>query len=472
MKLHFDNSFARLPVDFYSEQLPIAINQPHLVHANTQVATLLGINSEDLNCEDFIQCFSGNLVIDGSQPLAMVYAGHQFGTYVPQLGDGRALLLGEIVNQSHQRWDIQLKGSGKTPYSRMGDGRAVLRSTLREYLCSEAMHALGIPTTRALCIIETNEPVYREFPEPGAILTRVSESHIRFGHFEFFYYTNQHQALKQLADYVLQRHYPEQLGENNGYLYLFEQAVIKTARLIAQWQAVGFCHGVMNTDNMSILGLTIDYGPFGFLDTFNPHHISNSSDYSGRYAYNKQPGIAYWNLTALAQALTPLIAIDKLNGALELFEPEFMKSCIDLYRQKLGLKNVKANDGELIGDLLQTLALSQVDYTNFFRGLPTLERGNNPQLNEWLQRYQLRLEHETTSNVERKSGMEKANPCYVLRNHLAQQAIEQAYEYRNYQEIDRLFKILQNPFDEQEQYHDYTRPPNEQESCLKVSCSS
>ncbi|MGQ3889544.1 protein adenylyltransferase SelO [Legionella sp. CNM-1927-20] len=483
MKLNFDNSFARLPNYFFTKLAPVPVKKPSLVHVNYNTAELLEIKKKDIEKKNFADYFAGNRLLAGSEPLATVYSGHQFGYYVPQLGDGRALLLGEVVNQKGERWDIQLKGSGQTPYSRMGDGRAVLRSTIREYLCSSAMHALNIPTTHALCIVETNEPVYREVPEPGAILTRVAKSHIRFGHFEYFYYTNQHQALKELANYVLARHYPDAPTNSEGYLHLFTEAVIKTARLIAHWQAVGFCHGVMNTDNMSILGLTIDYGPFGFLNIFNNNHICNSSDYTGRYAYGQQPTIAFWNLLAFAQALTPLITVNNLQDAVAKFDTEFQNNYNQLLHEKFGLEQIQNSDKQLIADLLHLLEHNQVDYTLFFRRLSTYDPELNNDIlsylfrdkdkfNDWLEHYKSRLTVENLSPAIRHQKMKQVNPKFILRNHLAQQAITEAYENKSYDEINRLYTILQKPFEEQPEYEWYSLPPPKDLAEIKVSCSS
>ncbi|WP_419421027.1 protein adenylyltransferase SelO [Legionella sp. D16C41] len=483
MKLNFDNSFAQLPNNFFTKLNPVPVKNPKLVHVNTNTANLLGIKQKDIDKKTFAEYFAGNRLLSGSDPLATVYSGHQFGYYVPQLGDGRALLLGEVVNPEGERWDIQLKGSGLTPYSRMGDGRAVLRSTIREYLCSAAMNALNIPTTRALCLVETNELVYREEPEPGAILTRVAQSHIRFGHFEYFYYTNQHDALKELADYVLTRHYPTIPTNKDGYLYLFEQAVIKTAKLIAQWQAVGFCHGVMNTDNMSILGLTIDYGPFGFLNTFKANHICNSSDYTGRYAYDQQPTIALWNLLALAQALVPLVSVDKLQDTVAKFDNEFQHHYYHLFQQKLGFECSQNTDKQLIADLLHLLESNQIDYTLFFRRLSTYNPEvkdnnleylfvNHLQFLNWLERYKKRLEIEKISTSIRQKKMKEINPKFILRNHLVQQAIIQAYDNKNYEEIAKLYSILQKPFADQPEYELYSLPPPKNLAEIQVSCSS
>ncbi|MEW6613804.1 MAG: protein adenylyltransferase SelO family protein, partial [Pseudomonadota bacterium] len=289
--LDFDNSFARLPEPFYSRVMPTPVPAPELLSYNETAAALLDLDPREAQRPEFVEYFSGNRPLPGSEPLAALYAGHQFGHYVPQLGDGRAILLGEVRNRAGERWELQLKGAGRTPYSRGGDGRAVLRSTIREYLCSEAMHGLGIPSTRALCIVGSELEVYRESVERGAVLLRLAPSHVRFGSFEVFFYRDQHAELKLLADYVIERHYPELADGDDRYVRFFQEVVLRTARLLAQWQAVGFAHGVMNTDNMSILGLTLDYGPFGFLDRYDPGFICNHSDHAGRYAFDRQPQI-------------------------------------------------------------------------------------------------------------------------------------------------------------------------------------
>lgn len=483
MRLHFDNSFARLPDTFYTLLDATPVKDCELIHVNERVAARLGIGADVLSSPSFAHYFGGNQRLPGSKPLAMVYAGHQFGYYVPQLGDGRALLLGEIINSQGERFDIQLKGSGQTPYSRMGDGRAVLRSTVREYLASEALHALGIPTTQALCIVATHEAVYRHVPEPGAVLTRVAESHIRIGHFEYFYYTRQFEAVKQLADYVLTRHYPDQPHDEKGYEYLFEQAVLRTARLIAQWQAVGFCHGVMNTDNMSVLGLTIDYGPFGFLDAYDAAHVCNSSDETGRYAFDRQPAIAFWNLMAFAQALTPLLPQDTLRSLLDLFQPELVNAYSEWMRKKMGWQLPQEEDMELVNALLDLMQQHRLDYTLFLRTLSdyALHQDDTcfdrltcrPQaLKPWLEAYAARCAQEPALGDERSRQMKRVNPKYILRNYLAQQAIDAAYEHQDYSEIDRLFRLLQKPFDEQPESGHYAQLPPEWAARISVSCSS
>ncbi|HEY6093375.1 MAG TPA: YdiU family protein, partial [Gallionellaceae bacterium] len=310
-QLNFDNTFARLPATFHSRLQPTPLGNPYLVSFNSRAAALIDLADDQALRPDFAEYFIGNRLLPGSEPLSMLYAGHQFGHYVPQLGDGRAILLGEIRNAAGELWDVQLKGAGPTPYSRSGDGRAVLRSSIREYLCSEAMHGLGIPTTRALCIVGSDDEVYRERIETAAVVTRLAPSHVRFGSFEVFYYRQQVAQIEALADYVIARHFPHLTGVPGRFGRLLHEVMTRTARLMARWQAVGFMHGVMNTDNMSILGLTFDYGPFGFMEAYNPGHVCNHSDHGGRYAFDQQPQIGLWNLTALAQAMSPLVPLQE-----------------------------------------------------------------------------------------------------------------------------------------------------------------
>ena len=318
LAFNFENSYARLPEVFFRRVAPQPLRGAFLLSVNADALALLDLPAEAASAPEFLEFFSGAKLLSGAEPIAAAYAGHQFGVYVPQLGDGRAILLGEAIDKRGGRWDLQLKGAGLTPFSRMGDGRAVLRSCIREYLCSEAMHGLGIPTTRALCLIGSDEPVRRETIEKGAALVRMSPSHVRFGSFEYFYYRNQPEQVRQLADYTLALHFPDLLETPQPYAAFFQEVVTRTARLMAQWQAVGFAHGVMNTDNMSILGLTLDYGPFGFLDEYDAGYICNHSDHTGRYAFGAQPQIGFWNLACLAQALSPVLpesaAIDGLNS--------------------------------------------------------------------------------------------------------------------------------------------------------------
>lgn len=489
--LPFTNSFASLSEDFYSRVSPTPFDtEAVLLHYNDRVADLLGLDAgvrQDPACADIC---SGKTIPDEAAPLAMLYAGHQFGQYVAQLGDGRAIMLGEIHHPDNGRFEIQLKGSGLTPYSRDGDGRAVLRSTIREYLCSEAMHGLGIPTTRALCIVGSDDEVYRERIEPGAILTRVAPSHVRFGSFEVFYYRGQPQHLRTLADYVISHHFSGLLDAANPYLALLETVIERTASLIAQWQAVGFCHGVMNSDNMSILGLTLDYGPFGFMEAFNPAFVCNHSDYQGRYAYNQQPDIGLFNLSCFAQAILPLldnspeqaavIANDKLRRYVEIYNRHYRENM----RAKFGLGTEDDSDAELMKDFMYRLGKDKADFTIAFRELSKFpSAGDVPNtmrdlfldreaFDNWAERYQRRLQQENSIDEERHATMQRVNPKFILRNYMAEVAIRKAEDEKNYSEIDRLMTILQSPYDEHPEHEHYAGHPPDWADQLSVSCSS
>jgi uncharacterized protein YdiU (UPF0061 family) len=467
--LKLENHFARLPGEFYTlmpaEQVGV---KPRLVHANPKAAALIGLEPASFSNPDFAQIFSGHAPLDGFAPLAMVYSGHQFGVWAGQLGDGRALLIGQVRNDSGELWDIQLKGAGKTPYSRFGDGRAVMRSTIREYLCSEAMAALGIPTSRALAIVATGETVHREAREPGAVLTRLARSHIRFGHFEHFFHRGQKDEVRQLADYVIAEYFPEFSGDYTGW---FGEVVKRTAEMIAGWQAVGFAHGVMNTDNMSILGLTIDYGPYGFLDAYDPQFVCNHSDDQGRYSFINQPMIAHWNLRALALALSDLISTDQLLQKLASYEQIFGAKYRTLMRAKLGLVREEEGDDKLIGDLLALMATARADYTLSFRHLAgedavwlALFGAFDQQARAWLSRYRTRTDGEDLS------GLNGINPRTVLRNWVAETAIRAVEDNNDIATLDRIFRTLQAPFEE----HDggLAAPPPPEMCHLEVSCSS
>lgn len=485
-QLQFDNSFGRLPEVFYSRLSPTPFARPpFLVSLNPQVAELIGLHPGEAAREEFLRCLTGQQVWPGSDPLAMLYAGHQFGHYVPQLGDGRAILLGEVRNARGEKWDLQLKGCGFTPYSRQGDGRAVLRSTIREYLCSEAMHGLGIPTTRALCVIGSEEEVYRETIETGAMLIRVAPSHVRFGSFEVFFYREQYAQIRVLADYVIAQHYPELEDKPQKYAAWLREVVLRTARLLAQWQAVGFAHGVMNTDNMSILGLTLDYGPYGFMEQFVPGFICNHSDHHGRYAYDQQPNVGLWNLTCLAQALTPLMSIDEAKAALAEYEHEFITQYYDLMRQKLGLPELNEQAVEIVNSLLDLLQTDQRDYTLTLRALAQFKSGadaDNRQLrdmfisrlqfDQWARNYNKLLMRCNSDDSERRLKMNQRNPKYILRNYLAQTAISKAQQEKDYTEIDRLLTCLRNPFAEQPEFATYAQEPPDWAKTIAVSCSS
>ena len=483
-ELRFDNRYGRLPPAFYTRLSPTPLPNPYLVAFNPAAAGLIGLDREEAERAEFAEIFCGNRLLPGFDPLAAVYAGHQFGVFVPQLGDGRAILLGEAAG-AQGRWDLQLKGAGKTPYSRMGDGRAVLRSSIREYLASEAMHALGIPTTRALAIVGSDQAVIRENIESAAVLTRMAPSHVRFGSFELFSSRRQHEHVRTLADYVIDQHYPQLREAGEPCLELLREVIGRTAKLVAQWQAVGFCHGVMNTDNMSILGLTIDYGPYGFMEGFDRGHICNHSDDGGRYAYNMQPRIAHWNLYCLAQALLPLVDVEEAESALEEYDGQFEQNYSGLMRAKLGLTTGQADDAALLQDTLTLLHDSRADYTTFFRRLGDFDsaRGaDNAPLRDlfvdrdafaaWTGRYRVRLAREASADAERKPRMDRVNPKYVLRNYLAETAIRKAADERDYSEIERLTRLLAHPFDEQAPMQAYAEPAPQWASALAVSCSS
>lgn len=483
--LSFDNSYARLPGSFYAKLSPTPFSDPpYLVGFNASAAALIDLDPDEVRRPEFVGVFGGSLLAPGMDPLAMLYSGHQFGVYVPQLGDGRAILLGEVTNERGERWDLHLKGAGMTPFSRDGDGRAVLRSTIREYLCSEAMQGLGIPTTRALCIVGSDHKIYREQVETGAMLLRMAPSHVRFGTFEVFYYRQQHDHLRMLAEYVINQHFPHLQGVSDKYARFFVEVVERTARLIAQWQAIGWAHGVMNTDNMAILGLTLDYGPFGFMEDYDAGFICNHSDHNGRYAFNQQPYIGLWNLSCLAQALSPLVEKEALKAGLDHYTPLFEQEYVRLMRAKLGLREEHAEDSDLIDDFLGLLQGSQTDYTIVFRdlGLFSTEPGaqndrlrdhflNPERFDDWARRYQDRLRSEKSRDDERRARMNQVNPKYILRNYLAQRAIEKAQQ-KDFSEINRLLTLLQNPYSEQPEMNPYAAPPPTWGKHVAVSCSS
>ena len=504
--LNWTNRLVQLGPDFYTRLQPTPTDAPVWASRNTRLLQALGW---PMGLLDDPAPWSGNALLPGSDPLATVYSGHQFGVWAGQLGDGRALWLGEASSDLGPQ-EIQLKGAGRTPYSRMGDGRAVLRSSIREYLCSEAMHGLGIPTTRALCLVASPQPVMREELETAAVVTRVAPSFLRFGHFEHFAARNQMDALRTLADHAIEHHVPEareraQAWQGNVYAGLLDEVQYRTASLLAQWQAVGFCHGVMNTDNMSLLGLTIDYGPFQFMDGFDPGHICNHSDTQGRYAWGRQPNIAYWNLYCLGQALMPLIGDQDLTvQVLEGYKTAFPRALGDAMRAKLGLKgdlateDLRDTDWTLVEDLLQLLASERTDYTIFWRrlsgamacgwwnmdGLAMADGSvtaseawqsiddlflDRDRWQTWRTRYRDRVGIADPQALGR--AMLRTNPKYVLRNHLAEVAIRQARE-GDFSEIDRLLHLLQSPFDEHPAHEDCAGFPPDWAGQLEISCSS
>jgi serine/tyrosine/threonine adenylyltransferase len=483
--LSFDNTYARLPQAFYARVNPTPFSAPpYLIHANRSAAESIDLDPEQSTRPEFAALFGGSALAPGMEPLAMLYSGHQFGVYVPQLGDGRAILLGEVTNEQGRRWDLHLKGAGMTPFSRDGDGRAVLRSTIREYLCCAAMQGLGIPTTHALCLVGSEDKVYREQVETGAMLVRMAPSHVRFGTFEIFYYRKQHEHLRTLADYVIDQHFPHLRDADEKYAKVFTEVVERTARLIVQWQAAGWAHGVMNTDNMSILGFTLDYGPYGFMDDYDAGFICNHSDHNGRYAFNQQSYIGLWNLSCLAQALLPLVEKEALKAGLETYQPLFDREYQERMRAKCGLIEAQAGDDELIRDFLGLLQGSHADYTVVFRELGMFSSAdgalneklrehflNRERFDEWAVRYRDRLRSEQSHDDDRRERMNRVNPKYVLRNYLAQIAIEKA-QHKDFSEIDRLFTVLQTPFTEQPGMESYALPPPNWGKHLSVSCSS
>ena len=482
-ELTFDNRFARLGDAFSTHVLPEPISEPRLVVASPAAMALLDLDPAVAESPVFAELFGGHKLWAEAEPRAMVYSGHQFGSYNPQLGDGRGLLLGEVYNQAGEHWDLHLKGAGQTPYSRMGDGRAVLRSSIREFLASEALQALGIPSTRALCVIGSDTPVWRERQERAAMVLRLAPSHIRFGHFEYFYYTKRPEQQKALGEHVLAMHFPECLEQPEPYLAMFREIVERNAELIAKWQAYGFCHGVMNTDNMSILGITFDFGPFAFLDDFDANFICNHSDDRGRYSFSNQVPIGQWNLSALAQALTPFISVEALRETLGLYLPLFQVHYLDLMRRRLGLTTGEDNDQALVEQLLQLMQGSGVDYNLFFRhlGEDSAESAvarlrddfvDIKGFDAWAERYCARVSRDGNDDQsERRQRMHAVNPLYILRNYLAQEAIDAA-EAGDYSVVRRLHEVLSDPFNEQPSMAHFAQRPPEWGKHLEISCSS
>lgn len=483
------NSFAALPAAFYTRLAPRPLNNPRLLHANADAAALIGLNPAALSSPEFLDVFSGAQPLPGGDTLAAVYSGHQFGVWAGQLGDGRAHLLGEVQGPEGA-WELQLKGSGMTPYSRMGDGRAVLRSSVREYLASEAMHGLGVPTTRALALVVSDDPVMRETVETAAIVTRMSPSFVRFGSFEHWSSRRQPDMLKTLADYVIDRYYPECRDAPTGdspketapYINLLRVVTRRTALLMADWQAVGFCHGVMNTDNMSILGLTLDYGPYGFMDGFRLGHVCNHSDSEGRYSWNRQPSVALWNLYRLGGSLHMLVQdAESLRAVLDEFEAIFTQAFHARMGAKLGLAAWRPQDEALLDDLFKLMDANQADFTLSWRRLAAALQGqrsafedlfiDRPAAGAWLDRLQTRLAQDGRAVAEVVAGMNRVNPLYVLRNHLAEEAIRAA-KNGDATEIDTLMKLLKNPYVAQDGYERYAGLPPDWAGSIEVSCSS
>lgn len=468
------HNFSELPEEFYTLQDWQGFNNPKIVIENHVMKKALGM--EDTDHQELLKIFNGTRKIDSLKPLSMVYSGHQFGQYVEQLGDGRGLLFAQI-NSNEGLLDIHLKGAGKTPYSRFGDGRAVLRSVIREYLCGEAMHALSIPTSRALMIIGSDEMVIREKSESAAMLVRTSKTHIRFGSFEYFHYNNKPEHVKALADFCIDS-YPQYFSRTtNAYEDFFRVIVKETANMIAHWQACGFNHGVMNTDNMSILGETFDYGPYGFMEDYNPNHVCNHSDHQGRYAFKNQPYIGLWNCSALGHALSSLISEESQGEILQTYEAIFQDTLAELYRKKLGLDLAKPEDATLIQGLLDIMESEKLDYTNTFRNLTqALAEENSPELQSeisksWVVSFLERHSKETLSKDKRLKLMNQVNPKFILRNYMAQEAIEAA-EANDSSKLETLMIVITQPYEELIEHEKFANKSPIWAKDLEISCSS
>ena len=486
----FDNTYARLPARFFWRGKPTPVPAPRLVRLNRELAIQLGLDPDWLASPEGVETLAGKRVPEEAEPIAMAYAGHQFGNFVPQLGDGRAILLGEIVDRDGVRRDIQLKGSGPTPFSRRGDGRAALGPVLREYIVSEAMAVLGIPTTRSLAAVTTGESVFRETALPGAVLTRVASSHIRVGTFQFFAARHDVEGVRLLADHVIARHYPETAGADRPYHALLDQVIARQADLVARWLLVGFIHGVMNTDNTSIAGETIDYGPCAFMDAYDPAAVFSSIDQFGRYAYANQPGIALWNLTRLAECLLPLLSEDQDKAVAEaeqslgafatLFDSAFHAGM----RRKLGLFETREEDPALAQDLLDAMAQNKADFTLTFRRLcdaaagPEGEEGvrglfENPTTYDgWAERWRQRLNQEPQDRAMRRAAMRALNPGFIPRNHRVEAVIDAAVKRDDFGPFDELVAVLSTPFEDQPAFARYAEPPEPHERVHATFCGT
>jgi uncharacterized protein YdiU (UPF0061 family) len=469
VRFGFENTYARLPEQFYARVNPTPVRAPRLVRVNRELAELLGLDASALASPEGVEVLAGNRVAEGSEPLAMAYAGHQFGNFVPRLGDGRANLLGEVVARDGIRYDIQLKGSGRTPFSRGGDGRAAIGPVLREYIVSEAMAAMGVPTTRALAAVLTGEPVLRETALPGAVLTRVAKSHLRVGSFEFFAARRDVVGIRMLADYAIARHYPSAAGAERPYRAFLDGVVARQAELVARWMGLGFIHGVMNTDNTSISGETIDYGPCAFMEAYDPATVFSSIDRAARYAYGNQPRIMLWNLTRLAEALLPVLepeagsqeaaiasAQESLTGFAEKYEAAFAAG----FRRKLGLLEARPGDEALAHDLLERMAAGKADFTLTFRRLCDAADGSDAGVrglfadpsafDAWAVCWRARIAEESAPAEERGAAMRWANPVYIPRNHLVESALAAAAERQDFAPFEALLGAVAQPFEERE----------------------
>ena len=487
-QFNFDNSYARSFKGFFVACKAVPASAPKLLQFNHALAQELGLDPAALDSEAGLAIFSGNAIPDGAEPLAQAYAGHQFGGFASQLGDGRALLLGEVIDTHRRRRDIQLKGSGRTPYSRGGDGKAALGPVLREYLIGEGMHALGIPTTRALAAVTTGENVYREIALPGAVLTRVAASHIRVGTFQFFAGHGGIDKVRELADYAMARHYPDTASVDNPYLAFFAAVADAQAALVAGWVNIGFIHGVMNTDNMTISGETIDYGPCAFMDTYAPGTVFSSIDRQGRYAYANQSAILSWNLTRFAETLVPLVdpdqdrAIELLTDAIQKVQPLYETHWLAGMRSKIGLTTEDPNDLELVNDLLWVMKDGKADFTLFFRSLSQVLRGDNDAVGDvleqsgafdvWARRWQKRLKQEGIAAETSAQAMDRVNPIYIPRNHKVEEALAAAVDRKDMTPFSELLSVLIHPFEEVAGKEAYAVPAPVTDAPYKTFCGT
>jgi uncharacterized protein YdiU (UPF0061 family) len=484
----FDNSYNNLPQEFFERINPVPVQDPQLIIFNDNLAKTLGID-ESKTRKQLAELFSGNVIPKGSSPIALAYAGHQFGQFVSQLGDGRAVLLGEISTPEQKHYDIQLKGSGQTKFSRQGDGRAPLGPVIREYIVSEAMHALGIPSTRSLAAVTTGEKVYRETALPGGILTRIAESHIRVGTFEYFASQNKIENLKTLAEYTIKRHFPLLKDSRNSYLSLLELVCDRQIELIAKWMGIGFIHGVMNTDNTSIVGETIDYGPCAFMDSYNPSTVFSSIDAHGRYAFGNQPSIAHWNMACFANCLAPLIdqdsdkAEEQAQEVINQFPNKMKVALMTVMCKKIGLKSTNSNSQETLQKLLSIMLDNESDYTLTFRYLSEIIKGKgntlfkkqfleHKQISNWLKEWTDLIKDQSLSKKEIALSMESSNPVFIPRNHLVERAIEAAVENNDFSEMKTLLAILNRPYEEQSSYSDFMKPPKPHEVVHQTFCGT
>lgn len=485
----FDNSYARLPERFYAAVEATPVRAPALIRLNTALAIELGLDPDALASAEGVAVLAGNARAEGAAGIAMAYAGHQFGGFVPQLGDGRALLVGEVIDRHGQRRDIQLKGSGPTPFSRRGDGRAALGPVLREYIVSEAMHALGIPATRALAAVLSGEPVWRESLLPGGVLTRVAASHIRVGTFQYFAAREDVEALRLLADHVIARHYPEISGAANRARALLDAVIVRQSRLVARWMLVGFVHGVMNTDNMAVCGETIDFGPCAFMEAYDPATVFSSIDATGRYAYANQPRIAQWNLARLAEALLPLMgdddeALASANEALSAFPDLFQRALLAGWREKFGFTEPGEDDVVLIDGLLSAMKAGEADFTLTFRHLCAASEDPSADnrvaalfaapaaFHDWVVSWRGRLAREAIAPQERAARMRAVNPAFIPRNHRVEEAIAAAVIAQDFAPFHRLVEVLARPYDDQPEAADLMRPAMPEEAVTQTFCGT